>query len=112
MPRLPVRQGDVMFIPVDKIPSGGKKKEDATVAYGEVTGHSHRLAVEDLDTATVLECGDGLYVDVSERGMKLRGAETVNFVHEEHGPAALSKGAWRVRIQSEYSPEKISDVID
>ena len=41
------RQGDVYFKPIRKIPAGpAKKRKDGAVAYGEVTGHSHRLAVE------------------------------------------------------------------
>ncbi len=104
------RQGDVMFRRIAQLPKGEqKKRKDATVAYGEVTGHSHRLAAEDLESAAVLEIGDGLYVHVSENGVRIEGA---TFVHEEHGPITLSPGDYRVTIQKEYSPEAIRDVLD
>ena len=106
-----VRQGDVMFIPVSSLPDGPRsKRENATVAYGEVTGHSHALAEEDRECAEVLEIGEGLYVHVSEAGLRIEGGAT--FVHEEHGPVTLAPGDYEVRIQREYSPEEIRNVVD
>ena len=105
------RQGDVLFRRVKKLPAGDRKKrENATVAYGEVTGHSHALAAEDRGLAEVLEIGDGLYVHVSEGGIRIEGGAT--FVHEEHGPVTLPPGDYEVTIQREYSPEAIRNVID
>ena len=104
------RQGDVLFTMIANLPKGKQtKRADGAVAYGEVTGHSHRLAVEDRQTAEVLEIGDGLFVHVSGDGIRLSGA---TFVHEEHGPVTLPPGDYRVTIQREYSPEAIRDVID
>ena len=105
------RQGDVLFKRVQSLPEGERKKRsNATVAYGEVTGHSHALAVEDRDVAEVLEIGDGLYVHVSAAGVRISGGAT--FVHEEHGPVTLPPGDYEVIIQREYSPEAIRNVID
>lgn len=105
------RQGDVLFTRVATLPVGEKRKRDnATVAYGEVTGHSHQLAVEDRNVAEVLECGDGLFVHVSAEGLRCEGGAT--FLHEEHGPITLPVGDWKVTIQREYSPEAIRDVQD
>lgn len=104
------RQGDVMFIPRQAIPSGGKKRDNGTVAYGEVTGHSHRLA--DLATAEVLEIADGLFVNVSEEGISIAGEPGCSFIHEEHGTINLPPGIFEVRIQREYSPEAIRNVVD
>lgn len=105
------RQGDVLFKQIASLPVGERKKrENATVAYGEVTGHSHALAVEDRAVAEVLEIGDGLFVHVSESGVRIEGGAT--FVHEEHGPITLPKGNYEVVIQREYSPEEIRSVID
>ena len=103
------RQGDVLFRQISRLPKGNKKKRDnGTVAYGEVTGHSHTLAVEDRDHAEVLEIGDGLFVHVSEAGIRL-GA---TFTHEEHGPITLPPGNYKVTIQREYTPEAIRNVQD
>src|ERR1043165_242075 len=103
------RQGDVLFVAIPKLPKGkSKKRADGAVAYGEVTGHKHALA--DLDTAEVLEIGEGLFVRVTENGISIKGEAT--FVHEEHGPITLPAGNYEVRIQREYSPDEIRSVID
>ncbi len=71
------RQGDVLFQRIAALPDGTRKKRaNATVAYGEVTGHSHALAVEDRDVAEVFEIGDGLYVHVTDRGVRIEHKET------------------------------------
>lgn len=109
-PRL-YRQGDVLFRRIDKLPEGQRKKrQDGAVAYGEVTGHSHKLAV--LESAEVLEIGDGLFVHVGENGNVSIEGNVATFVHEEHGPITLPAGDYRVTIQREYLPEEIRDVID
>lgn len=104
------RQGDVLFTSIVALPKGEtKKRTDGAVAYGEVTGHSHRLAEDNSKTSEVLEIGDGLFVHVSENGISLSGA---TFVHEEHGPITLPPGNYRVTIQREYTPEAVVDVTD
>ncbi|HEX4136767.1 MAG TPA: hypothetical protein VHY84_19310 [Bryobacteraceae bacterium] len=109
--RLNVRQGDVLFLPIAAIPEGKRTKRDnGTVAYGEVTGHSHRLA--DLATADVFEVGDDLFVRVSEDGISIGAKPGATFIHEEHGPANLMPGDYQIRIQQEYTPEAIRNVID
>ena len=110
MTNLIARQGDVLFTACTAIPEGGRKRDNGTVAYGEATGHSHRLA--DLATADVLDCGDGLFVHVSEAGISISGEPGCSFIHEEHGTINLPPGKYAVRIQSEYSPEAIRSVID
>ena len=105
-----IRQGDVMFLPVAALPAGDRKKrENGTVAYGEVTGHHHSLMTEDLTRAEVLEIGDGLFVHVSEDGIRIEGA---TFTHQEHLPVTLPPGDYEVRIQREYAPDEIRNVID
>ena len=105
------RQGDVLFRQIVRLPKGKQiKRQNATVAYGEATGHSHALALEDREVAEVLEIGEGLYVHVSEAGVRIEGGAT--FVHEEHAPVTLPIGNYEVVIQREYSPETIRSVID
>jgi len=104
------RQGDVLFKKIARLPKGERRKRaDATVAYGEVTGHRHQLAVADRDHAEVLDIGDGLFVHVSDSGLRLGGAD---FVHEEHATVTLPVGDYEVIIQREYSPEAVRNVID
>jgi hypothetical protein len=106
------RQGDVLFRRINNLPSGEqRKRENATVAEGEVTGHSHRLALEDRIAGEVVEIGNGLFVQVSDQGLRL-GKSGVEFVHEEHLPITLPPGSYEVTIQREYSPDSIRNVID
>ena len=105
------RQGDVLFRAIPELPAGSRKKRDnATVAYGEVTGHSHALAVEDRESAEVLEIGDGLFVHVTASDIRIEGGAT--FIHEEHGAVTLPPGDYEVTIQREYSPEAVRNVAD
>jgi hypothetical protein len=71
MPEL-YRQGDVLFKRIEALPKGEQtKRQNATVAYGEVTGHSH--TVMSLDEAEVVEIGGDVHVRVSERGLSIEG---------------------------------------
>jgi hypothetical protein len=91
------RQGDVLFIRIARLPLGIRQKhKDGIVAYGELTGHSHRLADADRASAEVLKIGDLLYVNA---------AETSIFEHQEHGPITVPPGVYEVRIQREYVPK-------
>ena len=103
------RQGDVYFIQTANIPVGGKKRENGAAAYGEVTGHSHRLDEQSAAIAEVLECGNGLFLRVSDEGISIGGA---TFIHEEHGPIVLPPGNYEIRIQREYSPDGVRSVLD
>lgn len=95
------RHGDVMIASVESIPDQAKKRARAILAYGEVTGHSHRI--ETPGTAEVWEDGRNLYLQV---------LQTARVIHEEHHPITLSPGTYRVWQQREYSPEAIRIVRD
>ena len=41
--RMSIHQGDILLRPIDKIPSEAKKIREEIVAFGEVTGHTHRI---------------------------------------------------------------------
>lgn len=97
------RQGDVLIKRIKAVPqTTAKVRESGILAFGEVTGHCHK--VEDVTKAEVLECGDDLYLRVSEAGVRI--------VHDEHGPITLPVGDYEVTIQREYSPEEIRNVQD
>jgi hypothetical protein len=96
------RQGDVLIESVDAIPEGAELREGPPIlAYGEATGHSHR--VEAPETAQVWVLYGQLY-------LKLLEAATI--VHDEHGPIALPAGTYRVWQQREYAPEDIHTIRD
>lgn len=98
------RQGDVLFKKVDSIPrERAKKRSTGHILEGETTGHIHRVA--ELEAADVLECGEGLYLNVTAEG-------GVSIIHEEHDTLTLPPGNYEVVRQREYSPEAIRNVED
>ncbi|MEM8677381.1 MAG: hypothetical protein AAGF83_26505 [Cyanobacteria bacterium P01_G01_bin.67] len=89
---LPIRQGDVILKAISSIK--GQKLTHLTLAEGEVTGHSHRIA----DGQAELYEKDGiLYLKVL--------SSTAKLIHEEHQAIDIPQGNWMVRIQREYEPE-------
>lgn len=94
------RHGDVQIIKIDKLPDNvkslGKRKE---LAYGEVTGHAHRIDVGEL-----FETKNGeLYLKV-EKLAKLS--------HEEHKTITLEPGIYRIGTKRQYSPNGWESVRD
>ena len=88
----PIRQGDVILIPVAQI--NGQQLPHLTLAEGEVTGHSHRISD---GVAKLYEKNGILYLQVL--------SETATLTHEEHQQIELPQGSWMVRIQREYEPQ-------
>jgi hypothetical protein len=97
------RQGDVYIIPVEKRPDG-QLKDDGILAHGEATGHKHQIASGDRSGASLFEFNNELFLSVT--------AEGISIVHEEHNTVTIPQGDYSVRIQREYSPEEIRNVID
>ena len=86
------RHGDVVVTPVDAIPAEAKKLNRKELAYGEVSGHAHRVDVGEL-----FETKDGkLYLRVDHMS---------NLTHEEHRRINLPPGCYRVTQKRQYSPE-------
>jgi hypothetical protein len=72
------------------------------LAYGEVTGHSHR--VQEPRAAEMWEHGGSLFLRVV--------ADQATIVHEEHKPIVLARGVYRVWMQREYTPQAIRRIVD
>ena len=103
------RQGDVLLIAVDSIPADAAPctiDGDVILAYGEVTGHAHRLAP---DTVKPFAKG-GVWSPAAERFLTALDGATIT--HEEHGAIALAPGCYRVIQQREYHPDAIRNVAD
>lgn len=97
------RQGDVLIRRISSLPKQkAQPRLTGILAYGEVTGHAHKI--ESLEHAEILEIGTGLYLRVAEQGVRI--------VHEEHAPIALPPGNYEVEIQREYTPAEIRNVAD
>lgn len=93
--------GDVVIIPKPLSFEGMKVRKDNCLAYGEVTGHAHRLSAHGGATVAVYENeagevagfevfgGDGAYAELS---------------HEEHHTITMKPGTYEVRIQRTCDP--------
>lgn len=99
------RQGDVLLVRTDKLPSSAEKmttgENRIVLAYGEVTGHAHAIA---LSQANLFIDGDTRYLKVTDSGADL--------VHEEHSTIHLEPGVYRVVQQREYIPNSSRTVLD
>lgn len=110
------RQGDVFLEKVQSLPAGNISEVatdggDVVLAYGEVTGHKHRIrAFQDTGAlpARLFDVGEMRFLDVTAPAM---------LIHEEHAPISLEPGIYRVSrygigTQREYSPKAILPVLD
>lgn len=92
-----IRQGDVLVVPIEKLPTTIVPVEAETgrliLARGEATGHHHSIAFADR-VALFAEDGSGrgLFLSVT-------GAEPVALEHQEHTALKIAPGDYEVRIQ-------------
>lgn len=102
-----IRQGDVLLLPVAKLPKGAKEvavKGDVIIAYGEVTGHAHRIKqTEEKPSASVYDFGAERYLQIAER---------VALTHEEHSAIFLERGTYRQAFQFEEKRAELQRVDD
>jgi len=97
------RQGDILFRQVEKLPERVKEIKNKTVAYGEVTGHSHRFS-DDADIKRY-KLGDRLFLQVFS---------PATIIHNEHLPFEIDKGIYEQIQEREYDPfeKNIRAVVD
>lgn len=90
------RQGDIFFEAVKAPPKNAKKRENAILAYGEVTGHCHKI--EDAGGVALLEDEEGsIYMKAEDK--------SYNIVHDEHSALECPPDIWiKVTRQREYDP--------
>lgn len=118
------RQGDVLIMAIEAPSKLGaevsRENGRLVLAHGESTGHAHAIAgschlymdeqrpVSTEDAATmVARLGGGLIPDrvlVCDAPVELR--------HEEHATVTIPAGAYKIRIQREYSPGALRNVAD
>ena len=101
-----VRQGDVMLIPasVPATATETPRQQDGSIvlAFGEVTGHAHR----------VIEATATLLTDTDARFLRIVGSGA-SVIHEEHARIAIAPGEYRVVIGREWADDiGIRQVVD
>lgn len=97
------RQGDVLMVPAT-LPSGAKQvvsKGDVILAFGEVTGHAHRI--KEYSKVVMWSAGAERFLQVME---------TVALTHEEHTTVNIPPGVYKLPQQVEYTPQEIHRVAD
>jgi len=89
------QQGDVLLKQIDSLPKDINKKEldkgHIILAYGEVTGHAHRI--KDTVNSMFYEKDGKSYLKVTK---------PVDLTHEEHHTQTIPIGIYEVGIVKEY----------
>lgn len=93
------RHGDLLIVAEEALPKNAKPSKELVLAYGEVTGHAHRLS----KGAQTYSVGGATW---------FRAVPGTQLTHEEHGPIAFEPGVYRVIRQREYTPERDIMVAD
>jgi hypothetical protein len=101
------RHGDVLISKVNILPTGAQPLQSeqgktVTLAYGEVTGHSHRI--RQTNDAQLWQSGSEMFLEITSNSATL--------IHEEHKAIELPRGVYRVWKQREYRPDAYVDVMD
>ncbi len=112
-----VRQGDVLLYPIDEIPADAIKSDITTLAYGEKSGHEHKvrgqvlvyntMQPKTLRTLDMKEVTADKFVQVLESTV----TNPASLVHEnskgqkaDHDARNLKVGNYMVIQEEEYSP--------
>jgi len=84
------RHGDLL-LEHGNIPAEATIRKNGILAYGEATGHAHRV----IDEAIVYENGEDVFIRVMRQA---------RVTHEEHGTITLPAGDFKVIRQREFDP--------
>lgn len=85
-------QGDVILKPIKAFPLSGeedKQTKTLTLAYGEVTGHSH-----------LITSGEAEMIKVN-MDYFIKAITAITITHEEHNPVTCPPGFYKVEIARE-----------
>lgn len=90
-----IRQGDVLVVPVKRIPVSAvphaPEGNRYVLAHGESTGHSHSVALH----PRIAMFRD----DASGGGLFIKADEAAQLEHQEHSALTIAPGTYQVRIQ-------------
>jgi len=105
--------GDVIIERIEALPSDFDKMKPEpmdALAYGESTGHLHKLFRMTDETI-----GQTFQLRIADDGVKyLKVDEPCVLKHQEHEPRVIPAGLYRIGIQRQYDPftKLISRVVD
>lgn len=105
----PIRQGDVLLVPVAKLPMGQVEKHpQLTLAYGEATGHHHTLYPIKATSADAIE-------EVTINGKRFIKLDVEWLLrHQEHKELRIPPACYEIIIEQEYDPyeKALKKVVD
>ena len=123
-----IRQGDVLLIPVAKLPADCTEVPNdrgrIVLAYGEVTGHAHAIAdhrivmpkpgaADEIAEAAIGRAMTRARLLVAKDGSRyLEVTVSVTLRHEEHTAHPIPPGIYRLPQQVEYTPAELRRVED
>lgn len=105
------RQGDISLHPVPALPATAQKAPDPVLAYGEATGHQHRL--EGAQVGVFADADGQKFVEVGPEGAQLihdfansGGVTTAQEAVEKdlHLTQDILPGIYAVKVEQEYDP--------
>ncbi len=108
MSNKPIRHGEIMLYPVNKIPAADAQKQTSFIVGHSETGHHHVLESEiPFDVLSIDK--DELYVRLFEPAKLVHKKE-----FDKHNTLTIERGTYKVLHKTEYDPfEKvIRDVQD
>ena len=95
-----VAQGDLLFIPVDKVPTSAVRRGPIqgrhVLALGEATGHHHTIVADHVE---VFDAAEAVFLKIMEAPAPVE--------HQEHAPTVLDPGMWQMRPQLGYEPGQL-----
>lgn len=111
-----IRQGDVLVQKIASIPKRAKEiareaSQPVVLAYGEKTGHMHRLCEKQLCSFTTLDNAEVEFLLLGGSGGTLK-HELANGTKAEHNAINLPEGKYELGQQIEYSPKELIRVCD
>ena len=86
-------QGDVIIIERKPKEAPKEQNKEGVLAYGEVTGHSHRITNGRFE----------MFGNAMAATQYLKALEPVTISHEEHDPIYLPPGEYEIVKQREYN---------
>ena len=86
-------QGDVSYTRIEALPDGCKKEDNKVLAYGEVTGHSHRFTEDHVE----------VFVSNDNRRFVVISKKPATLLHEEHSPHRIAPGVYEIKIAREWT---------
>lgn len=103
-----IRHGDVGLHPISELPKDLKKIEHNgifIVAFGEMTGHCHRLITKEKENLEILQDKDGrYYIQIKGDGVEIEHWNTLTQSPAEHKPLPLIAPFYKVDYEEDYNP--------